>query len=208
MAIDGKPIRYWEKLLEVIPRSKGKPLSFRVRRDGEVLTFVIRPKAVKRKNIFGEEVQIYQVGVVPAGKTALERHPPYRALVLGARQSWAVAKLVVVSIWKIVKGVISAKTIGGPIMIAQMAGREAEKGVLSLLFFTAVLSVNLGLLNLVPVPILDGGHLVLFGLEGLLRRPLDPRKLEFVQKAGLILIVALMALAFYNDITRLWRPAK
>ncbi len=208
VAIDDQPVRYWDTLLEVIPKSGGRPLRFSVKRDGKILAITIRPKEVKRKNIFGEEVKVYQVGIVPSGEVGLRRHHLGKALVMGVYQTWVVSKLVVLSLWKIIKGVVSTRTIGGPIMIAQMAGKEAKKGLLRLLFFTALLSVNLGLLNLFPIPILDGGHLLIFGLEGLLRRPIDTRKLEIVQKAGLIIIVGLMILAFYNDITRLWRPGR
>ena len=206
LEIEGRQVRYWETLLEVIPRCQGRELHLLIERGGRRFELKIRPKAVKRKNIFGEEVEVYQIGVVPSGQVGIERHRPLEAFLKGLRQTYWVSKLVVLSVVKIIRGVISAKTIGGPIMIAQMAGQEAEKGLLRLLFFTALLSVNLGLLNLFPIPILDGGHLLLMGLEGVLRRPLDTRKLEVVQKVGLIIIVSLMVLAFYNDITRIWRP--
>jgi len=204
LSIDGQRILYWEDLLEIIPKSGGRPLRFVIERQGRVFSLLIAPRAARAKNIFGEEVQFYQIGVTPRGDATTVRHPPLESIGLGFKQTLAVSELVIASIYKILKGVISAKAVGGPIMIAQLAGKEARKGIQRLLSFTAIVSVNLGLLNLFPIPILDGGHLALFGLQAIIRRPLDPRKLEVVQKIGLMLIVAIMLLAFYNDILRIW----
>jgi regulator of sigma E protease len=101
------------------------------------------------------------------------------------------------------RGRISTRTIGGPILIAKMTGEQAEQGLFSLLIFTAVLSINLGVLNLLPIPILDGGHLCFFFIEMLRGRPLSVKKREMAQRVGLVLLVALMIFAFYNDIFRL-----
>lgn len=203
LAIDGQEVRYWDDLLQIIPRSQGRPLRVLIDRDGQRLALTVVPRAVTVRNIFGEEVSHFQIGVSPRGDTVKVRYGPLESMTLGLKQTWVVSELVLTSLWKILKGVLSARTVGGPIMIAQMAGREAKEGIGNLLFFTAVIGVNLGLLNLFPIPILDGGHLLLFGLQAILRRPLDPRKLEVVQKIGLLLIIALMLLAFYNDLSRL-----
>lgn len=206
LSIDGKDIKYWEDLLKVIPESKGEPLTICLDRQGRKIQVELRPKAVRHKNIFGEEVEVYQIGILPKGEVVWVRYPVGESLLLGVKQTWYVSELVITSMWKILKGSLSAKTVGGPILIAQMAGQEAKKGIGQFISFIALISINIGLLNLFPIPILDGGHMALFGLQALIRRPLDRRKLEAIQKVGLGIIIALMGLAFYNDVLRLFGP--
>lgn len=208
LSIDGKDIKYWEDLLKVIPESKGKPLTICLDRQGRKIQVELRPKVVRHKNIFGEEVEVYQIGILPKGELVWVRYPVGESFLLGVKQTWYVSELVVTSMWKILKGSLSAKSVGGPILIAQMAGQEAKKGIGQFLSFIALISINIGLLNLFPIPILDGGHMALFGLQALIRRPLDRRKLEAIQKVGLGIIIALMGLAFYNDMIRLIGPQK
>ena len=98
---------------------------------------------------------------------------------------------------------VPAKTIGGPLLVAQMAGEQARLGILNLLFFTALLSINLAILNLLPIPILDGGHLFFALIEAARGKPVSLKKREMAQQVGLVLLVALMIFAFYNDIFRL-----
>jgi regulator of sigma E protease len=124
----------------------------------------------------------------------------------GLSQTWNGIKLTVVSIEKLIQRVIPAKTIGGPILIAQLAGEQARKGLLSLVLFTAILSINLGVINLFPIPILDGGHFLFLGLEAVLRKPISIKKIEIAQQIGLIFIILLMLFAFYNDLIRIFSP--
>jgi regulator of sigma E protease len=112
----------------------------------------------------------------------------------------------VIGIVKIIQRVIPAKEIGSPIMIAKLAGEQARKGIVSLALFTAIISINLGLINLFPIPILDGGHFLFLGLEAILRRPLSIKKMEIAQQVGLILIIFLMLFAVYNDLIRYFFP--
>jgi regulator of sigma E protease len=206
LKVNDEEIAQWSDLLSVIPKSEGKELKIILKREGEVLRISVAPRVIKGKNIFGEEITTYQIGIVPSGESVLKREPIHKAVVSGLYQSWYVTKLVVVSIIKIIQRVIPAKTIGGPILIAQMAGKQAQEGFLSLIFFTAVLSINLGILNLFPIPILDGGHLLFLSLEFIIGRPLSVKKLELAQQIGLIIIILLMVFAFYNDIMRILLP--
>lgn len=203
ISIDGHEVTQWADLLSIIPKSGGKALDITLRRDDRVLRVQVVPRAVTGKTIFGEEKKTYHIGIVPADQMVVTRESVPRAFVQGVVQTWYVSKLVVVSIVKMIQRVIPAKTIGGPIMIAQMAGKQAQEGLLSFAFFTAVLSINLGILNLIPIPILDGGHLLFLTLESIIRRPLSTKKMEVAQQIGLIIIILLMALAFYNDIMRI-----
>jgi regulator of sigma E protease len=107
---------------------------------------------------------------------------------------------------KLIQRVIPAKEIGSPIMIAKLAGEQARRGLLSLAIFTAIISINLGVLNLFPIPILDGGHLLFLGLEAIFRRPISIKKMEIAQQVGLILIIFLLLFAVYNDLIRYFFP--
>ena len=122
----------------------------------------------------------------------------------GIISTWNVTKLTLLGIIKLIQRIVPAETIGGPILIAQMAGEQAKAGPLALLSFMALLSINLGVLNLLPVPILDGGHLTFFTIEAIIRRPLSHKFKEISQQVGLFLLIALMVFAFYNDITRVF----
>jgi regulator of sigma E protease len=118
-------------------------------------------------------------------------------------QTWHLSKLFLITVGKLIEGVVSIKTLGGPILIAQMAGQQANEGLLNLIHFIALISVNLAVLNLLPIPVLDGGHILFFTIEGILGKPIGQRKIEWAQKAGMLLLLVLMVFVFYNDIMRL-----
>ncbi|MCX8117215.1 MAG: RIP metalloprotease RseP [Desulfobacterota bacterium] len=206
LSIDGQDLKSWEDLSRIIRNSQGKEMTFKVRRETETFEVRITPKASTLKNLFGEEVSTYVIGITHPGEVLIEKVNPLEAIGKGVLQTYQGIKLTVTGIIKLILRVIPAKTIGGPILIAQMAGEQAKRGVLSLVLFTAVLSINLGVINLFPIPILDGGHFIFLGLEALLRRPISLRKMEIAQHIGLILIILLMLLAFYNDLIRLLSP--
>lgn len=113
---------------------------------------------------------------------------------------------MMVVLWKMISGDISPKTIGGPIQIAQEAGKQGKKGIPYLLGLIAILGINLGLINLFPIPILDGGHLLFLGIEAILGKPVSIKKMEIAQQIGLVLIILLMIYAFHNDLRRLFFP--
>jgi regulator of sigma E protease len=204
LRVDDVEIVQWSDLPVAIAKSEGKKLQLTLERGGEVITVKVAPRAAIVKNIFGEEVKTYQIGITPSGAFITKREPVDRAVGMGFSQSWFITKLTVISIVKIIQQAIPAKkALGGPILIAQMAGKQAQEGFLNLIFFTAVLSVNLCILNLFPIPILDGGHLLFMIIESIIGRPLSVRKMEVAQQIGLIIIILLMAFIFYNDIMRL-----
>ncbi|HSB07284.1 MAG TPA: RIP metalloprotease RseP [Thermodesulfobacteriota bacterium] len=206
LSIDGQKVTRWDDLSRIIRASHGKKLTLQVRRNGESLEIGVTPQSSKTKNLFGEEVQIYMIGIQPSDDVILEKVNPVVAVGMGFAQTWGGIKLTVGIIGKLIQRVIPAKTIGGPIMIVQLAGEQAKRGILSLVVFMAILSVNLGVINLFPIPILDGGHFIFLILEAILRKPISIKKMEVAQQIGLILIVLLMVFAFYNDILRLVSP--
>jgi regulator of sigma E protease len=143
------------------------------------------------------------IGVVSAGETVTDSFPPLQAIRRGSAQWWHVIELTFLSLVRIVERVIPLDTIGGPIMIVKMAGQQAAAGGVNFFAFVALLSINLGILNLLPVPILDGGHLAFYLVELVIRRPVSRRAREIAQQVGLVFLVSLMMLAFYNDIARI-----
>jgi regulator of sigma E protease len=202
--VDEVKIAQWADLPPVITKSQGRNLQLIVRRGERVVPLRVTPQAATAKNIFGEEIKTYQIGIIASGEFVLKRVPVYSAVGTAFSQTWFITKLTVVSIVKVIQRVIPAKqALGGPILIAQMAGKQAQEGFLSLIFFTAIISINLGIINLFPIPILDGGHLLFLTIESIIGRPLSVKKLELAQQIGLIIIVLLMAFIFYNDIMRI-----
>ena len=201
-AINGKAVTRWDDFARVVAESKGRPVDLVVTRGGSTLSFQITPESRTAKNLFGETETTPVIGVVAAGETVTDRFPPHIAFVKGSAQAWTVIKITILSIVKLVERAIPLDTVGGPIMIAKMAGQQAQAGGVSFLAFMALLSVNLGVLNLLPVPILDGGHIFFYSWELIFRRPISLRNREIAQQIGLILLISLMALAFYNDIAR------
>ena len=201
-AINGQVVNRWEELAKIIAEGKGVPLELQVKRGAENLTFQVTPENRTAKNLLGDTVTTPVLGVVSAGEIVIDHFGPIDALIKGSVQTWTVIRITVLSLVKLVERAIPLDTIGGPIMIVQMAGQQAAAGGVSFLAFVALLSINLGVLNLLPVPILDGGHLFFYLWELVFRKPVSQRTREIAQQVGLFLLISLMILAFYNDIAR------
>jgi regulator of sigma E protease len=202
-AIDGERISQWNRLAETISTSAGRTLNLSFNRDGVVQELTVKPKLQKSKNIFGEEVDSYKLGISPAPKTVIERLNPLEAAWTSLKQTWMISKLTVVSLVKIMEGVVSPKTLGGPILIAQMAGTQAREGIIPFILFMALLSINLAVLNLLPVPILDGGHLLFYLIEIVKGSEVSVKWREMANQVGFVLLIILMIFVFMMDIDRL-----
>jgi len=202
VSVNGREISLWEDLTAVVHDSAGQALEFQVLRGGEVLNFSITPRDTTTKNIFGEDISVGLIGISPADEYTTVRHGPVESLGLSVRWTYNMIRLTLVSIVKMFQGIVSTKELGGPIMIVQAAGKSAEQGLLNLLHFVAYISVALGLFNLFPIPVLDGGHLLFFAIEGLRGKPVSVKVREFSQQVGLVLLVGLMLYATKNDIYR------
>jgi len=217
IAVNGDPIDSWQQLSLKIRVRPGRAVTLTVERNGEQFAAIVTPRLspAPEKEAQGQQVGLIgieavseyeqrRVGLWDVGISPIFTHmDPFSALNYAGNQTAGWTVTIVWALWKIVQGEISPRTLGGPILMAQMTGEAAQQGFLYLIFLTAVLSINLGLLNLLPVPILDGGHLAFFGIELLRGRPISVRKREMAQRVGLVLLVALMIFAFYNDIFRL-----
>ncbi len=204
VALEGAAVLSWDELAEAIQKRPGRPTELTLQREGQRLTVTLVPQAVKdRDPSSGEEQEVGRIGIAPAAAVSYVRLNPLSAAWQGLVRTWDFTGLTAVGLWKLVTRQLPASTIGGPIQIALVAGEQAKQGVTSLAFFTAVISVNLALLNLLPVPMLDGGHLFFFVIEAIQGRPLSLRKREVAQQVGLFLLMLLMVFAVYNDLTRL-----
>jgi regulator of sigma E protease len=203
LEVNDSPVKRWEDLAKVIHESSDRPLRLKIDRAQETIQISVTPQASIQKNLFGDDVRVGLIGISPSGKTFIERTDPFSAVYRAVLQSWRVTELTVVSIYKIIEGKISAKTIGGPILIAQLAGQQAKAGFLSLVIFMAVISINLVILNILPIPVLDGWHLLIFLLEAVIGRPVSLKIRERAQQIGVFIIIFIMLLVFYNDITRI-----
>ena len=202
-AIEGREVATWDELASTVRASGGTPLRLEVRREnGAVEEIVVTPERKPERSAFGEQLgEAYLIGI----ERFVEIAPVsvVSAIGLGAYQTYFWIKMTLWSIVKIFQGVVSARDLGGPILIVQAAGQQAELGIEYLIRFIGLISVNLAVLNLLPIPILDGGHLLFFGFEALRGRPLAVRHREVAQQVGLVLLLALMVFVVYNDISRI-----
>jgi regulator of sigma E protease len=201
LAVNGAPVGEWDQLAKIIHGSPGTPLTLTIERDGQRQDIRVIPRATKQLGPAGEE-EIGLIGIGPAPESQFRRLNPVSAAWAGVTKTVDLSVLVVTGFVKLIQAKISPKTIGGPILIAQMAGEVAQRGLIELLSFTALLSINLAILNLLPIPILDGGHLLFSFIEWLRGKPVSLRKREIAQQVGMVLLVGLMVFAFYNDIFR------
>lgn len=203
ITIDGERISQWNRLAETISASAGRVLKISFDRNGVVQDLTVKPKLQKSKNIFGEEVDSYKLGIAPSPKTVIERLSPLEAGWTSLKQTWMISKLTVISLVKIMEGVVSPRTLGGPILIAQMAGTQAREGIIPFILFMALLSINLAVLNLLPVPVLDGGHLLFYLIEIVKGSEVSVKWREMANQVGFVLLIILMIFVFMMDIDRL-----
>ncbi|MGQ9485088.1 MAG: RIP metalloprotease RseP [Desulfosoma sp.] len=203
LEINGRKLQSWDDLSQTIQREGLKPLEIVVERAEQRLSFHVTPEIREVKNIFGEPLQRPVIGITASGSFEVEKVHPLLAVFYSLKQTWSLTKLFFLTIVKLVQRVLPMETLGGPILIAQMAGQQAQEGLMNFLHFMGLISINLAVLNLLPIPVLDGGHVFFFIIEAVRRRPLSVRQLEMAQKVGMAVLIALMVFVFYNDIMRL-----
>jgi regulator of sigma E protease len=203
IAIDDKKVVFWEEIKPIIAESKGKEMEVAVERGAEKKHLLIKPRLSKSKNIFGEEISTYLIGVSPAGNTIIERKNPWDAIIASVGKTWEISKLTVISVVKMLEGVISPRTLGGPIFIAQIAGAQVKEGIIPFILFMAILSINLGVINLFPIPVLDGGHIFFYLIEIVTRREISIKVKEMSQQIGFVILLMLMLFVVFIDVERL-----
>lgn len=202
VAINEQPTATWEELSKTVVASNGAPLKLTLERDGKPLEITITPALQDSRTLYGEPAgKVYRIGIEASHEW--QHVGPLQGISVAAEQTWTASVMVVKGLALMVQGRVPLRELGGPIAIARAAGDQARAGLRQFLSMLAFLSINLGVLNLLPIPALDGGHLAFFGVEGLLRRPLRQRHREIAQQVGLLVLLTLMVFVFYNDIHRL-----
>lgn len=217
-SVNGEPVESWGEMSEEIGKSEGRPMRIEVFRpaeetggdgdirespQGEILHLEMTAEKSARKTIFGEDETAWLIGIRAGNAVTTKSEPFWQAAVSGARQTWSMVTLTWQSFVKLAQRVVPLDQVGGPIMIMQLVGEQAHQGLAGLLALTALISVNLGILNLLPIPVLDGGQIVFCLYEMIFRRPLPIKAQEYATRAGLILLIGLMVLATFNDVWRL-----
>jgi len=202
--IEDQTIHTWSQMTGIVKESPNRQLHIEVLREGLRTSLTVTPSAEKA-TINGQPVEVGKIGIAgPGGRSIIRSNTPLLALYDGLRATWGLTELTVVGLYKMIVGDISSKNIGGPLTIANISGEAASQGASNVIYLIAILSINLGVLNLLPIPILDGGHLLFFLIEGILRKPLGERQRELAQQAGLVLLVGVMVFAFWNDLERIF----
>ena len=201
---DGQKIDSWRAWVEVIKASPETELTIALNRDNRLTTLTLKPNRSEEGHGFiGAGVDATATAMPDALKSEL-RYGPLEGIVKAVNMTWQMSSLTIRSFIAMLKGELSSKNLGGPISIAQFAGASADKGITAFISFLAIISISLGILNLLPIPILDGGHLMLYFFEWLRGKPISETVQLQGQKIGLILLLTLMFFAFFNDLSRLF----
>ena len=203
LEIDGQVIFTWKQMTEIVRGHPDQPITVKVQRKDHPVSLSVTPAPEEFTADSGEKQIIGKIGIRVQGRSLIMAESLLSAPLEGVIATWKWCELTVVGVYKLLTGEISTKNIGGPVMIASVSGEHAEQGISSLIFLIAILSINLGILNLLPIPILDGGHLFFFACEAILGRPLGERSREVAQQVGLVLLLCIMFYATWNDVSRL-----
>ena len=203
LSIEGQAIYTWAQMTAQVKEHPQKPLRVEVLRNGQRVALTVTP-AAEKVTLNGQTLEVGKIGITGPGRSLMRSDTPLEAVYQGLEATWGWTELTVIGLYKMVVGDISSKNIGGPLTIANISGEAASQGASSVVFLIAILSINLGVLNLLPIPILDGGHLLFFLIEGILRKPLGERQRELAQQAGLVFLVGIMIFAFWNDLERIF----
>ena len=202
--VDGQPISTWSQWVDLVRAAPGQSLAVRVERNGQPINLTVVPRSTGAS---GAEVGSVGMGVVipdiPQDRIRRQGRNPVEALSAAVERTFALTAFTFESMWKMIQGLISTKNLSGPIAIAQVAASTAESGFATWLSFLALLSISLGAINLLPIPVLDGGHIVFHSLEGLLGRPVPEQIQMMSYQVGLLAVFTLMVFAIYNDVARL-----
>ena len=203
LQVNGINIQYWENIGKSINGSNGD-VTLVIERDNKLLTLLLQPKVIEDKNVFGENITRRIIGISPSGQQATV----YFGFLDGLDYAWDETKkaslLIVQSVEKLITGVVGADKVGGIITIVDVTSQASSAGLLSLFFFTALISVNLGVLNLLPIPALDGGHIMFNLYEMITGKTASDKAMMYITMVGWAVLISLMMLGLYNDINRIW----
>lgn len=202
LRIDGGSVARFEDVQQAVRLNPGVPMDMVVRRDGQEIELHVTPSKTELTDRLGNHYEIGLLGVARGGMEYVKRDP-VTAFLQAGDETWDLSVATLKAMWQIVIGTRAMDELGGPLRIAQMSGEVAQGGMVAVLWFMAVLSINLGLINLFPVPVLDGGHLLFYAAEAVRGKPLGQRAQEYGFRIGLALVLTLMVFATWNDLVHL-----
>ncbi|MBV8120676.1 MAG: RIP metalloprotease RseP [Alphaproteobacteria bacterium] len=202
VSINGSAVHSFEDVQQNVRLNPGVTMTIVVKRDGRDISVEATPKRSQLTDRFGNRYEIGLLGIAHKGIDYVRRDPA-TAVIQAGEQTWDLSVSTLKAMWQIAIGVRGTDELGGPLRIAQMSGDVAQGGVVAIVWFMAVLSINLGLINLFPIPVLDGGHLLFYAAEALRGKPLGQRAQEYGFRIGLALVLTLMVFATWNDLVHL-----
>lgn len=202
VSIDGRSIDRFEDILQTVLLNPGRRLELVIDRGGTELVKAVTPRAVQVEDRFGNRQTIGRIGVVRGGDAFVKRDP-LSAVWYAGRETIGLVNGTLQAVGQMIAGSRGTEELGGPLRIAQMSGQVAQTSFVAMVWFVAILSINLGLINLFPIPMLDGGHLLFYGIEAVRGRPLGERAQEYGFRIGLALVLTLMVFATWNDLVHL-----
>lgn len=200
ISIDGQPMERFEDIAAIIQFGLGEPVDLVYERDGAQHTMVVQPDVVETDDNFGNVTRIGRLGIKPASDTEVRTHGPIQAVGAASVATVETSQRILEALWQMVEGTRSTEEIGGPLRIGKMAGDILKEGVVALIGFAAWISVMLGLFNLFPIPMLDGGHLAFYAYEAVRGRPAHVRAQDWALKAGIVVLVGMAIFALHNDL--------
>lgn len=204
ISVNGKDIKYWDGLLlEVSKATSGAEMNLTVLREGQLVSIKLIPKVIETKNIFGQNIKVGRLGIISAGKTVVVKTNPLQALYLGGKKTLFLTGSTYMALWHIITGGMPIReSVAGPIGIVTIIGQAAKMGMIYLIHITAQINLAIAIFNLLPFPVLDGGHILFLGLEKIRGRQLSPKVENVITHIAITLLITLFILVSWNDILR------
>jgi len=205
LSVDGQKVEFWEELSAIIyKKTEGKEISIKIQRQDKVFDLSLKPKVETSKNIFGDDIKIGLIGIMPSKETKIIRYGIIASVQKGAERIITLTKMTYFSLYRMTIGKMSVReSLAGPVVIFKITGEAARMGFVYLLQIMAALSVSLAIINLFPIPVLDGGHLLFLLCEKIRGKPVSIKVQEIATRIGLSMLVVLMVFVFYNDLVRI-----
>ncbi|THB73754.1 MAG: RIP metalloprotease RseP [Desulfobacteraceae bacterium] len=203
LEIDGKPIDSFDQVSSIIRQGNGAPMNILLERGDSRVPVTVMPRIGPGKDELGQDTQRYLIGISTSGEFFHKRLNPFQAMGHSLSNNYMIIRLTIISVGRMITGNLSLDNLSGPIMIAKEAGKQAKAGMVDFVSFIAIISISIGLINLFPIPVLDGGHLMFFAIEAITRRPVNERVRGILTQMGMAMLLILMVFVFYNDISRL-----
>lgn len=207
-SVNGQKVAYFAEVHQFTAQSSDKPLQIMIKRGGQLLEFSVLPREMETTDPSGNAIKTRVIGIEAEKSDVVQTGTIAEAALITPTYTYWVGEDTVLALWRIITGKMSRKNIGGPLSIFKAAGETAKRGARSYSFFVAYISLSLAIINLLPIPILDGGHILFCLIEAVTRRKLSEKFVENAQKVGLAILIAIMVFAFYNDFDRFFGLSK